>query len=411
MSQNLQRAFQPAMLGKLELRNRLIKAGTFEGKTPDGVPGDQLLNFHLGIAEGGIGMTTLAYCATESDGRLNDQMMFMHEGIRPQLTATLQKLQATGARVSGQMAHCGNFSKNRNLTRLKRPMGPSRQINMLGLPAGMPFAGAMTHPQIDEMVQTFYDAGVFMKSVGFDAIELHMGHGYGLSQFISPRTNKRNDEYGGSLVNRMRLPLRALEAVRKAVGDDFPVVAKISLMDGVRDGLQQNESVESAGMLDEAGIDGVITSGGTSSMNVMKMFRGPSIVHGMIEQEKNIIMKTGLKIMGPKMFRNYPYEELYFMEGAQQVRDRMKNAKLIYIGGCSTMESFEKVMSAGVDFVQLGRPLLADPAYANNAKAALDAGKSYRSGCTHCNRCVALIDSPGGIRCPELHGDESGRMN
>ena len=136
----------------------------------------------------------------------------------------------------------------------------------------------------------------------------------------------------------------------------------------------------------------------------MKMFRGPSIVHGMIEQEKNIIMKTGLKIMGPKMFRNYPYEELYFMEGAQQVRDRMKNAKLIYIGGCSTMESFEKVMSAGVDFVQLGRPLLADPAYANNAKAALDAGKSYRSGCTHCNRCVALIDAPGGIRCPELHG-------
>jgi len=328
----------------------------------------------------------------------------MHEGIRPQLTAIIQKLQATGARVSGQMAHCGNFSKNKHLTRLKRPMGPSRQINMLGLPSGMPFAGAMTHQQIDEMVQTFYDAGVFMKSVGFDAIELHMGHGYGLSQFISPRTNRRTDEYGGSLVNRMRLPLRALEAVRKAVGDDFPIIAKISLMDGVRDGLQQDESVKSAGMLDAAGIDGVITSGGTSSMNVMKMFRGPSIVHGMIEQEKNIFMKTGLKILGPKMFRNYPYHELYFMEGAQQVRDLLKNAKLIYIGGCSTMASFEKVMSAGVDFVQLGRPLLADPAYANHARSALDAGKSYASGCTHCNRCVALIDAPGGIRCPELHG-------
>lgn len=404
MSDNLQRAFQPAMLGKLELRNRLIKAGTFEGKTPDGVPGKQLLDFHMKIAEGGIGMTTLAYCATESDGRLHDQMMFMHEGIRPQLTDTIHKLRATGARVSGQMAHCGNFSKNTNLTRLKRPMGPSKQINMLGLPSGMPFAGAMTHAQIDDMILTFYDAGVFMKSVGFDAIELHMGHGYGLSQFISPRTNRRTDEYGGSLVNRMRLPLRALEAVRKAVGDDFPIIAKISLMDGVRDGLQQDESVKSAGMLDEAGIDGVITSGGTSSMNVMKMFRGPSIVHGMIEQEKNILMKTGLKILGPKMFRNYPYEELYFMEGAQQVREVMKNAKLIYIGGCSTMDSFEKVMSAGVDFVQLGRPLLADPAYTNHAKAALEAGKSYSSGCTHCNRCVALIDAPGGIRCPELHG-------
>lgn len=403
MSEALKKALSPAKLGKtLELKNRLIKAGTYEGKNKDGRPTQLLKDFHMEIAKGDIGMTTIAYCATEADGRVNDQMLWMHEGIRPELTDLIDELHGTGAKVSGQMAHCGNFSKNTKLQRLKRPMGPSRAFNMLGAPSFMPFAGEMTHKDIDYLVQTFHDAAIYMKDVGFDCIELHLAHGYGLSQFISPKTNKRTDDYGGSLANRMRLPLRALEAVRKAVGDDFPIIGKMGLMDGVRDGLQFEEAIEIAAMYDKAGIDGLITSGGTSSMNVMKMFRGPSIHHGMIEQEKNLIMKTGLKVMGPKMFREYPYKELYFKDEVQQVRDRV-DCQLVYIGGCSTMESLETVMNMGIDFVQLGRPLLADPAYAKHATEALAAHTPYDSGCTHCNKCVALIDAPGGIRCPELH--------
>jgi 2,4-dienoyl-CoA reductase-like NADH-dependent reductase (Old Yellow Enzyme family) len=272
---------------------------------------------------------------------------------------------------------------------------------MLGLPSGMPFADEMSHADIDYMVQTFRDAAVFMKDIGFDCIELHLAHGYGLSQFISPKTNKRTDEYGGSLTNRMRLPLRVLEAIREEVGDDFPIIGKMGLMDGIRDGLHFDEALQIAQMYDKAGIDGLITSGGTSSFNVMKMFRGPSIHHGMIEQEKNIIAKTGLKILGPKMFKEYPYHELYFKDEVAQVRDKV-DCQLVYIGGCSTMESLETVMNMGVDFVQLGRPLLADPAFAKHAAQALEKGEVYDSGCTHCNKCVALIDAPGGIRCPEL---------
>lgn len=399
MSEFLQKAFSPAKLGKLELRNRIIKAGTYEGKTPNGVPGAALRNFHMEIAEGGVGMTTLGYCTTEADGRINDQMMYLHEGIQSQLISIVADLQATGARVSGQMTHCGNFSKNSKLQRLKRPLGPSRQVNMLGIPAGLPFAGAMTHKDIDYLVQTYHAAAAFMKAVGFDAAEIHFGHGYGLSQFISPKTNHRSDEYGGSLYNRMRLPLRVLEAVRKAVGDDFPILGKISLMDGVKDGVTVDDAVEICALLDKGGIDAVITSGGTSSFNVMKMFRGPSIHHGMIEQEKNIIAKTGLKIIGPKLFKNYPYQELYFRDEANRVRDSIQ-CQLVYIGGCSTMESLDQVMRDGIDFVQLGRPLLKDPAYVNNAKAALAASNEYDSGCIHCNRCVTLIEALGGIRCP-----------
>lgn len=399
MSEHLQKAFNPAHLGKLALRNRLIKAGTYEGKTPDGIPGKDLRDFHMPIAEGGIGMTTIGYCTTEADGRISDQMMYLHDGVMPQLTDLVSALKSTGAKVSGQMTHCGHFSKNRNLQRLRRPLGPSPQINMLGIPAGLPFAGAMTHKDIDYLVQTYHDAAAFMKEVGFDAAEIHYGHGYGLSQFISPKTNHRTDEYGGSLQNRMRLPLRVLEAVRKAVGDDFPILGKISLMDGVRGGVTVDDAVEICAMLDAGGIDAIITSGGTSSFNVMKMFRGPSIHHGMIKQESNIIAKTGLRILGPKMFKHYPYEELYFRDETNRVRDRIQ-CQLIYIGGCSTMESLEQVMRDGIDFVQLGRPLIKDPAYVNNAKAAFEAGRDYDSGCIHCNRCVTLIEAPGGVRCP-----------
>ncbi len=397
MSDALTRAFSPALLGTLELKNRFIKAATYEGKSPDGVPGEVLLDFHRAIVEGGIAMTTLGYCTTEADGRINDQMMWMHEGIRPQLMHIIRELKqaAPDVKVSGQLAHCGNFSKNRKLQRLKRPLGPSRRLNMLGLPSGLPLAGAMSVADIDYLVQTYHDAALFMQETGFDALEMHFSHGYALSQFISPKTNKRSDEYGGSLANRMRLPLRALEAVRKAVGDDFPVLGKMGLTDGVKDGLHIDEALEVAAMLDEGGVDALICSGGTSSFNPMVYFRGDTLDKGLLEVETNPIARLGLRLLGPSMFRHYPYEELYFMEGAKRVRDRV-SCQMVYIGGCTEVDSIETVMKEGFDFIQLGRPLIKDPNYVNNAMA----DDNYRNGCTHCNRCAALIEAPGGIYCP-----------
>ena len=101
------------------------------------------------------------------------------------------------------------------------------------------------------------------------------------------------------------------------------------------------------------------------------------------------------------MFRYYPYEELYFLEDACRVRDRV-NCQMVYIGGCSELESVERVMQEGFDFIQLGRPLIKDPAFVNNAIA----DSSYRNGCIHCNRCAALIEAPGGVYCP-LNSEQS----
>ena len=397
MSSYFDKAFSPATLGSLPLKNRIIKAATYEGKTTDGMPGDDLLNFHKAIVSGGTAMTTIGYCTTEADGRINDQMMWMHEGIRDWLTGMTQELKRTspGAKVSGQMTHCGNFSKNTKLMRLKRPLGPSRRVNLIGAVAGMPVAGSMTTGDIDYLVQTYYDAARLMKDTGFDAIEIHFSHGYGLSQFISPKTNRRNDKYGGSLINRMRLPLRALEAVRKAVGDDFPILGKMGLTDGIKNGLHIDEAIEVGALLDKGGIDALICSGGTSSFNPMMYFRGDTLEKGLIEVEKNPLMKLGLKIIGPRLFRFYPYQELYFLEDAKRVRERVQ-CQMVYIGGCTDIQSIEKVMQEGFDFVQLGRPLIKDPDFVKHAMADPD----YKNGCTHCNRCASLIEAPGGIYCP-----------
>ncbi len=403
MNEHLKRAFSPAKLGQLELRNRFIKAATFEGKTPNGIPGELLSDFHKEICQGGVSMTTIAYCATEPDGRIHQDMILMNETTREPLTKMVDELHSTGAMISGQMGHCGHFSKNKDLQRLKRPLGPSRHFNNMGAMVGMPYAGAMGDKDIELFIQSFHDAAAYMKDIGFNAIEIHFGHGYALSQFISPLTNRRSDQYGGSIENRMRVPVMALQAVRKAVGPDFPILGKMGMFDAVRGGLREPEALVVAEILDKEGIDALITSGGTSSYNPMPMFRGDSIAPGIIETAPNLITKTIFKFIAPKMFRDMPYKELYFLDGHKRVRERIKNAQMVYIGGCHTVESIETVMAEGVDFIQLGRVLLKDPAFVNNAKEKLH---DYRSGCTHCNFCVTSIDLPGGIYC-KLNRQES----
>ncbi|NRB41797.1 MAG: NADH:flavin oxidoreductase [Pseudomonadales bacterium] len=393
----LTRCFESAQLNGLTLKNRFIKAGTFEGKSPLGLPNDLYSQFHMAMAEGGVGMTTLGYCATEADGRINENMLYMDEYLRPSISTLIEQLHAAGTKVSGQMGHCGGFSKNKQLKR-KRPRGPQFGINLLGFPYGMLFTDKMSLEDIDEMVQSYHDAAVFMQSVGFDCIEIHFGHGYGLCQFMSPKTNKRKDEYGGSLENRMRLPLRALAAVRKAVGDDFPIIGKISLTEGVRGGLHYDDAIAIGKMLDAAGIDGLVTSGGTSTMNPMIMFRGDNILQPLIKAEKNLLMKLILRLVGPSMFRDYPYKELYFLQQAKRLREAV-SCNMIYVGGASCNDSFAELMLAGFDFIQLGRGLLADSDLVNLAQQAAEKSLPYKSRCVHCNECVATIEHVDGIHC------------
>ena len=393
MTGTLEKLFGPARLAGLTLRNRVIKTATFEGMCPGGVPGDELIRHHAEMARGGVALTTLAYCGVSPDGLTFPDQMWMHEGIFPQLQRLTAAVHAEGGAVSAQLAHCGGFSRNKPRN-IPRPKGPSAGINQYGLFSGIPFAGAMTARDIAKTLREYADAAAFVKRAGFDAIEIHMGHGYLLSQFISPATNKRQDQYGGSLENRMRLPLEVLAAVRAAVGEEFALLAKLNLSDGFAGGLSIEESCRAAQLLEQAGLNAIVMSGGSVTRTPMYLFRGDSPLAAMVKLEKNPLQRTAMKLFGGALFPDSPYEELYFLEQARQMRQATR-LPLVYLGGVSSAASMSRLMNEGFDFIAMGRALLNDPYLLERVRR----DRRHQSACNHCNLCVASMALPGGVRC------------
>jgi len=384
----------PVTLAGLTARNRVIKAGAFEGMCPGGIPTDELVEHHRRLAAGGVGITTVAYCGVSADGRTFEDQMYMHEEILPGLRKISEAVHAEGGAVAAQLGHCGTFSKNTELT-IPRPLGPSGRFNELGVMRGIPFSGGMTKADIGRTVREYGAAAALLKCAGFDAIEMHMGHGYLLSQFLSPLANKRRDEYGGSLYNRLRMPVAAFHAVREAVGEGFPIWAKINLSDGVNGGIEVEDAAQVAQRLESEGIDAIEMSGGFTSMSPMYLLRGDRPLTHMIGVEKNDFQKVALRLFGSTIIKEYPFEELFFLEQAKVIRGAVQ-LPLIYLGGVSSAENMRTAMAEGFDFVALARALIRDP----DMICKIEKGeRAYQTECNYCNKCIAAMDTPSGTRC------------
>lgn len=401
----LDKVLAPTRLAGLALRNRVIKTATFEGMCPGGVPGAELAAHHARMARGGVGLTTVAYCGVSPDGLTFADQMWMHEGIFDPLRALADAVHREGGAVSAQLAHCGFFSRTRPRN-IPRPRGPSAGINQYGLFTGVPFAGAMGAADIRRTLAEYAAAATLVKRAGFDAVEIHMGHGYLLSQFLSPATNRRSDVYGGSLDNRLRLPLEVLAAVREAVGEDFPILAKLNLSDGFAGGLEIDDCCYAAKRLAEHGLNALVMSGGFTSRSPMYLFRGESPLQQMIPLEPNPLQRTAMKWFGGRLFSSLPYSEMYFLDQARRVR-QATDMPLVYLGGVSERGSLQRAMEEGFDFVALGRALLRDPDLVQHVRSQ---GEAYVNGCNHCNQCVASMALPGGIRCVLNQPDSFARL-
>jgi 2,4-dienoyl-CoA reductase-like NADH-dependent reductase (Old Yellow Enzyme family) len=194
------------------LRNRFIKTATYEGFYLNSLPTEALTEHHLRLAKGGIGMTTVSYGAVSNVGRTHSHQMVVDEESRPYLEKLTSAVKNEGAAVSIQLTHCGLFSSNKTI-KGQSPLAPSKTLNLYGLLQGLGFSKAMSKKDLEETGNDFARAATISKEVGFDAVEIHMGHGYLLSQFISPSTNKRKDNYGGNLENRMRFPLEVVSCI------------------------------------------------------------------------------------------------------------------------------------------------------------------------------------------------------
>jgi 2,4-dienoyl-CoA reductase-like NADH-dependent reductase (Old Yellow Enzyme family) len=386
-------AFEPFRLGRLALRNRIVKTATYEGMVVDGLPTEVLLRHHAELARGGVGMTTVAYCAVSPEGRTFANQMVMREDTVKPLRAITDAVHAEGAAAMLQLGHCGGFSKNEELG-VRGPQGPSTGFNAYGALKGMPVARAMTEGDLDRTVDAFVRASVHAFEAGFDAIELHLGHGYLLSQFLSPAMNKRNDAYGGSLENRMRFPLRVVEAVRDAVGPDAPVFAKMNLDDGVANGVHVDDAVANATVLESAGISALVLSGGLVSKSALYLLRGERPLRAMIEVEENPLQKVAIAAFGPLLIEETAFEPLFFLEMAKKVREAVR-CPLVYLGGATDLAHLEQVRRAGFELIAMGRALIHDP----ELIAKFERGEIERTGCTPCNLCITEMDRPGGVVC------------
>jgi 2,4-dienoyl-CoA reductase-like NADH-dependent reductase (Old Yellow Enzyme family) len=378
--------FEPMQLGPLTLRNRIIKAATFEGVMPKGAVTDELIEFHRQVAAGGAAVTTVAYCSVSSGGRVHRNTLIM----RPEIAADLRRLtdavHAEGALASAQLGHAGLVANVRSNG--KPTLAPSTRFSA---PAMGRVKGA-TVAQLDEVVDQFGAAAQVAVDTGFDALEIHLGHNYLISSFFSPNLNHRTDDYGGSIENRTRLARRVVAKVRAAVGSSVAVTAKLNMDDGVPGGLWLEESLQIAKLLEADGqLDALQLTGGSSLLNGMYFFRGDVPLKEFAATQSPVV-GLGLRVMGHKIFPYYPFEEAFFLPLARQFRQAL-SMPLILLGGINELATIENAMAEGFDAVAMARALLREPDLVNQMR---DHGRL--SGlCVHCNKCLPTIYS--GTRC------------
>jgi 2,4-dienoyl-CoA reductase-like NADH-dependent reductase (Old Yellow Enzyme family) len=392
--------FAPAQLGPLTLRNRVVKAATFEGVVPEALVTEELIDFHRRPAAGGVAMTTVAYLAVSPEGRTHAECIWLRPEAVPGLARLADAVHAEGAKVSAQIGHAGpvaNAKSNR-----APALAPSRSFN----PVSMKVTRAVTDDDITRITLDYERGARYVAAAGFDAIEIHLAHNYLLSSFLSPRVNKRSDLWSGSLENRARFARQVVRSVREAVGPAMAVTAKVSLDDGVPGGFKAPDSAEFAAMLEADGhLDALELTGGSSLANPMYLFRGDAPREDFAKTLPPVA-RLGFKLVGEKMMPAYPFEEAYFLDKAKAVRARV-DMPLILLGGINTRATIDLAMSEGFQFVAMGRALLREP----DLLQRMQAGETDAGNCIHCNRCMptiysgsrCVIDHPAPIVVPPAH--------
>lgn len=373
--------FNPAKLGPLTLRNRVIKAATFEARTPDALVTDDLIEYHRLPAAGGVAMTTVAYCAVSPGGRTGGNQIWMRPHAVPGLRRLTEAIHAEGAAISAQIGHAGPVADARS--NQATALAPVRFFN----PIAMRFAQKATREDIDDVLAAHAHAARLAVDAGFDAVEIHLGHNYLASAFLSPLLNRRDDEFGGSLQNRAKVARGLVMAVRRAVRQQVAVTVKLNMTDGIRGGITVDEALTTARWLqDDGGLDAIELTAGSSLVNPMYLFRGDAPVKEFAAAFKPPL-RWGIRMTGHRFFREYPYRDAYLLREARLFRAEL-TIPLILLGGITNRTTMDLAMAEGFEFVAMARALLAEPDLVNRIAAE---GSQVRSACTHCNQCMATI--------------------
>lgn len=379
----ISKLFTESSIGPITLRNRTIRSAAFESMCPGNAPSQQLLDYHRSVAAGGVGMTTVAYAAVAQSGLSFDRQLWMRKEIVPGLRKLTDSVHKEGAAASIQLGHCGNMSHKKICG--ETPVGASSGFNLYS----PTFVRGLRKDELRVMAKAYGNAVRLARESGFDAVEIHAGHGYLISQFLSPYTNHRKDEYGGSLDNRMRFMDEVMAEVMKAAGNDMAVLVKMNMRDGFKGGMDIEESLQVAHRLVNDGAQALVLSGGFVSKAPMYVMRGAMPIKAMTHYMDCWWLKWGVRMAGHLMIPTVPFKEAYFLDDAMLFRKEIKNIPLVYVGGLISREKIEDVLDKGFEFVQMGRALLNEPGFVNRMKLDVNA----RCTCKHSNYCIARMYS------------------
>jgi len=370
--------FEPVKIKDMELRNRFVRSATYDGCADDGYVTDKQVNLYTTLSEGGVGLIITGITSVHHSGQISKFQNFISSdefisGFKRLTSAVHDR----GAKIAVQLFHAGRearFPKSND----RIPIGPSFLEKDPYFKAEY---RAVTESEIWEVVRAFGDGARRAREAGFDAVQIHGAHAYLLSQFLSPYTNHRDDEWGGDLKNRLRIHREIYRDVRHKVGDDYPVLIKIGVQDGFPGGLEFSEGKLAAKYLAESGFD---------ALEISQGLRGPS--------DEDTEFRTKVNVLD---------REAYFRNWCRQIKNQVE-VPVMLVGGLRTFKLMEEIIqNKEADFISLSRPLIREPGIINDWKS----GDRYRAKCISCNECFESLTKGKTLDCVQLKKQKFLKVN
>jgi len=362
--------FSPFTIRSLTTKNRVVRSATYDGGAEHGgFVSEWQIALYTALAKGQVGLIVSGIFNVDSVGKASPSQNSLHrdsyiEGLS-KLTSAIHE---HGSKLAVQLFHAGREAFRRQEALGRYALGPS-DLKRGQDPYFEGACKAMRDEDIEATIEAFGNAAARVKEAGADAVQIHGAHAYLFSQFLSPQSNKRKDKWGGSLQNRLRLHKMVYQAVRKAVGQKYPVMIKLGVADGFAGGLEFEEGLEGAIQLAKLGYDAI---------EVTQGLRG----HGYTQAE-----------FRPKIVKRN--REAYFRDWCGAVKEKVE-VPVIMVGGLRSRDLMEEIISKGnADLVALCRPLIREP----DLIASWSAGKERRPTCISCNRCFDLILTGARLKC------------
>lgn len=388
--------FEKTKIKGMELKNRLVRSATHEAMADDeGFPTDRLFKLYERLSKGGVGLIITGYTYVSRDGKFKAMLGIDTDEHIPKYKELVNSVHQNGAKIAMQINHCGRQTTEEMTG--TQPIAPSAVFDksLFVMPR------EMTETDIERIIEAFAQSARRVKESGFDAVQLHGAHGYLISQFLCPHTNRRQDKWGGTIENRMRFVTEIYKRTRKSVGDDYPILIKISAYDHMKNGLKPEEGIVMACKLAELGFDGIEVSCGIGEDGGSTL-RGDIPFDVILDEwdiykEKGFLFRFMMRKFGNKLMKPIPFAQGYNRETARIIKQKV-NIPIFVVGGMVDPTFMEEAIQSGeADYISLCRALITDPKFPNKIKK----GSREISRCIHCNLCLFYL-STRSVRC--YHG-------